>query len=378
MNDKYNPPRLNEDFTEEDFDRLLESKFGLDDDFSSEAGIHQAVNSSDKTPAPLVEQDTEEPVKEEKEEKSDFINGDAYDYTIPETKDAWFRLKTHVGELEEANQDLLNQIALRDEMEFSETSEEEVDELRQKLNALIASSNTEKELLIQKLKDHEAEIEQLIHEKEVVTSGFEREQSNLIEEIQKLKKTLNDTDANQKSFQKKLMLLEKEQLEQNRLAEDERQEMLSKIKRIADELKNKEQEIETIRQQSANQLKEKAAQVDKLMKEREQEFNVGVLALQKEKKVIMDELKEQLTSLKRYVDELEKEKEALGQTRDQLTMKVGLLEDEKRILNEQNIAMVKETQALKQQVKESGVTAKKNSEEMQKLIGQMSNLLIKS
>ncbi len=372
MGDKLKPPRLDEDFTEEEFDRLLESKFGIRDDLFGE-GKEGGSNLMDKTPANIENRiesdDTKVP---ETQEKETVLGGDPYDYTIPETREAWLRLKNRVNELEEANQDLLNQLDLRDEMDdTSSNMETEIDALRSEISGL----KNENHELLEKISDFQQEIENIKREKTVLTKGLEREQSSLNQVNLKLMEDLAESEKRCKSFKDNQMRLEKELLEEKRIAEDERQKAKAEFHRQNEELANKEHIIEELLQQSANQMKEKSSQHEKILREREEEYHTGILALQKEKNAIMDELSEQVGSLQKYVSELEKEREDWGQTRDQLTMKVGLLEDEKRLLNEQNIALVQESQSLTHEMKEQQSSVKNKRDELKTLVNQITGLL---
>ncbi len=380
MSEKFKPPRLDEDFTEDDFDRLLESKFGLGDELFSSEETRREGSPTDKTPATIVsstdpDDDTKVP---ELKSRDSLIDGDPYDYTVPETKAAWVRLKARVSELEEANQDLRNQLELREELEDADSSDEELQALRQNneiLRSQVLDFSKKNEDLIQELARSRAEFDSLNREKDILKKGLEREHSSQNQELLRLMAAVDKTEESKLSLQEDVMRLEKELLDQKRLTEDERLTAQSRVKSLDEELKKKDQAIAEIRAEADRQLHEKTELLERIAQEHEQEYHTSILALQKEKNLIMDELNEQLSSMRSYVEGLEKEKAEWDQMRDQLTMKVGLLDDEKRSLNEQNIALVQETQAATHDLKDFRTAQNRKRDELKSLLGQMAGLL---
>lgn len=351
MNDKYEPPRLNKDISEEEFDQLLESKFGDGFEQPDDRESTKERIVTDRTPAPV--DGTNDEVQKG---SNDLFSGDAYDYTIPETKEAWIRLKTRVGELEEANLDLRNQLELRDELDESAAGDE-----------------TEIHELHRELEDVRSELAASVAEKSQLHRELETERQRIVQQDEEL----NALKPLHLAKQQEVMRLEKELLDLKRILEDERQSQKRRSERHAEELKKKEQLVVDLQVQMANQIQEKTAQVDKLIKEREQEFQDGILAMQKEKNALMEDLQEQLSSLQKYVRELEKEKEDWAHNRDHMAMKLGLLEDEKKQLNEQKSVLEKKNESMNQEIKSLRGNSQSRRQEMKRLMDEMAEVLDK-
>lgn len=398
MDEKYNPPHIDEDFTEEEFDRLLESKFGLQDDlFSDDQDKKKQVNL-DKTPTPVSPKtsldDTAEVIlpivgsegfspQGQEEEPVVEISGDPYDYTIPETREAWGRLKARVDELEEVNQDLRNQLDLSAEIEATTgVDEEELTGLRRQLALVtdeldelkkdkIPELMEENRVLTQRLSQLEQENESMHREKELLTQGLEREQGTLSQEIESLKSQLTKAAEDYKTLMDSAQNRERELTARLNQNDSDLSELNAEMLRLTDDLQKTRRQMTEAADKAAEVLAEKEALLDKKITESEQEHHSTILALQKEKKVIMDELKEQHDSLQRYVSELEKEREDRGQIQDQLSMKVGLLEDEKETFKNQNLDLTEQNKKLSQELKEIKNRQEKKREDLKQLTHEM-------